>query len=246
MTPRFVDYYERYHARFDYFVEAQKVPVSRAAADQIIANAQGAGPGDEDDLRAGRRRRAAAGAAVPGRAEEHLPGGAARGLRRTARASRRATSANRTSARTAPGSRVTVLEADRRRRQSEDATMSAPPSGPERAEAGGPPADVVDPARPGAAGRGRAGVARRHGGRLRRPRLRPADRALRRAEHPAGGAARHLGRARRAADAADGAADARPAPALAAGLPAPPLAGALELRVAGPPHRAAAASASRR
>ena len=30
MTPRYVDYYERYHARFDYFVEAQKVPVSRA------------------------------------------------------------------------------------------------------------------------------------------------------------------------------------------------------------------------
>ena len=25
MTPRYVDYYERYHARFDYFVEAQKV-----------------------------------------------------------------------------------------------------------------------------------------------------------------------------------------------------------------------------
>jgi hypothetical protein len=43
MTPRFVDYYERYHARFDYFVEAQTVPVSRAAADQLIANAQGQG-----------------------------------------------------------------------------------------------------------------------------------------------------------------------------------------------------------
>ena len=43
MTPRFVDYYERYHARFDYFVEAQKVPVSRATADQIIANAQARG-----------------------------------------------------------------------------------------------------------------------------------------------------------------------------------------------------------
>jgi hypothetical protein len=39
MTPRYVDYYERYHARFDYFVEAQKVPVSRAQADQLIANA---------------------------------------------------------------------------------------------------------------------------------------------------------------------------------------------------------------
>ena len=43
MTPRYVDYYERYHARFDYFVEAQKVPVSRAAADQLIANAQAEG-----------------------------------------------------------------------------------------------------------------------------------------------------------------------------------------------------------
>jgi hypothetical protein len=43
MTPRFVDYYERYHARFDYFVEAQTVPVTRAEADQIIANAQGHG-----------------------------------------------------------------------------------------------------------------------------------------------------------------------------------------------------------
>jgi hypothetical protein len=43
MTPRFVDYYERYHARFDYYVEAQKLPVSRAAADQIIANAEAHG-----------------------------------------------------------------------------------------------------------------------------------------------------------------------------------------------------------
>jgi hypothetical protein len=43
MTPRYVDYYERYHARFDYFVEAQKVPVSRATADQIIANAKARG-----------------------------------------------------------------------------------------------------------------------------------------------------------------------------------------------------------
>lgn len=43
MTPRFVDYYERYHARFDYFVEAQKVPVTREAADRIIANAQARG-----------------------------------------------------------------------------------------------------------------------------------------------------------------------------------------------------------
>jgi hypothetical protein len=43
MTPRYVDYYERYHARFDYHVESQKVPVSRAAADQILANAQAQG-----------------------------------------------------------------------------------------------------------------------------------------------------------------------------------------------------------
>ena len=43
MTPRFVDYYERYHARFDYFVEAQQVPVTRAEADQIIANAKAHG-----------------------------------------------------------------------------------------------------------------------------------------------------------------------------------------------------------
>ena len=43
MTPRYVDYYERYHARFDFFVEVQQVPVSRAAADQLIANAQAEG-----------------------------------------------------------------------------------------------------------------------------------------------------------------------------------------------------------
>jgi hypothetical protein len=43
MTPRYVDYYERYHARFDYFVEAQKLPVSRAEADQILANAKAHG-----------------------------------------------------------------------------------------------------------------------------------------------------------------------------------------------------------
>lgn len=43
MTPRYVDYYERYHARFDYFVEAQKVPISRATADQLIANAEARG-----------------------------------------------------------------------------------------------------------------------------------------------------------------------------------------------------------
>ena len=43
MTPRFVDYYERYHARFGYFVEVDEVPVSRAAADRLIANAQAEG-----------------------------------------------------------------------------------------------------------------------------------------------------------------------------------------------------------
>jgi hypothetical protein len=43
MTPRFVDYYERYHARFDYYVEARKVPVTRAEADQVIANAKAHG-----------------------------------------------------------------------------------------------------------------------------------------------------------------------------------------------------------
>ena len=43
MTPRYVDYYERYHARFDYFVETQKVPVTREEADQLIANAQAQG-----------------------------------------------------------------------------------------------------------------------------------------------------------------------------------------------------------
>jgi hypothetical protein len=39
MTPRFVDYYERYHARAGYFVETQRVPVTQAQADQIFANA---------------------------------------------------------------------------------------------------------------------------------------------------------------------------------------------------------------
>ena len=43
MTPRYLDYYERYHARFSHFVEAQQVPISRAAADQLIANAQSEG-----------------------------------------------------------------------------------------------------------------------------------------------------------------------------------------------------------
>lgn len=43
MTPRFVDYYERYHARFGYFVEADRVPLTRAQADQLIANAKAEG-----------------------------------------------------------------------------------------------------------------------------------------------------------------------------------------------------------
>ena len=43
MTPRYVDYYERYHARFDHFVEAQKVYVDRATADRILANAEAEG-----------------------------------------------------------------------------------------------------------------------------------------------------------------------------------------------------------
>lgn len=43
MTPRYVDYYERYHARFSHHVVAQQVPVSRAAADALIANAQAEG-----------------------------------------------------------------------------------------------------------------------------------------------------------------------------------------------------------
>ncbi len=43
VTPRFLDYYERYHARFDYYVHAQKVEVSQTAANQILANAQARG-----------------------------------------------------------------------------------------------------------------------------------------------------------------------------------------------------------
>ena len=43
MTPRYVDYYERYHARFGYFVEADRLPISRADADQLIADAQAEG-----------------------------------------------------------------------------------------------------------------------------------------------------------------------------------------------------------
>lgn len=43
MTPRFVDYYERYHARFDYFVEIQRVSVTKEQADRILANAMAYG-----------------------------------------------------------------------------------------------------------------------------------------------------------------------------------------------------------
>ena len=39
VTPRFLDYYERYHARFSHFVHSQTVEVSRATADQVLANA---------------------------------------------------------------------------------------------------------------------------------------------------------------------------------------------------------------
>ncbi|TPE52107.1 hypothetical protein [Amaricoccus solimangrovi] len=39
MTPRFVDYYERYHARAGYYVETQRVAVTKAEADRIFANA---------------------------------------------------------------------------------------------------------------------------------------------------------------------------------------------------------------
>ena len=48
MTPRYVDYYERYHARFDYFVEAQKVPISRAAGRPAHRQRPGRGQGAED------------------------------------------------------------------------------------------------------------------------------------------------------------------------------------------------------
>jgi hypothetical protein len=43
VTPRFLDYYERYHARFSYYVHAQTIPVSRQTADQILANVQARG-----------------------------------------------------------------------------------------------------------------------------------------------------------------------------------------------------------
>ncbi len=43
MSPRYVDYYERYHARFSHFVHSQKVYVDRATADRVIANAEDRG-----------------------------------------------------------------------------------------------------------------------------------------------------------------------------------------------------------
>lgn len=39
VTPRYLDYYERYHARFSHFVHVQEVQVSRATADRVMANA---------------------------------------------------------------------------------------------------------------------------------------------------------------------------------------------------------------
>jgi hypothetical protein len=44
ITPRYLDYYERYHARHSHFVHSQTVYVSRAVADQVLANAQAIGP----------------------------------------------------------------------------------------------------------------------------------------------------------------------------------------------------------
>ncbi len=44
VTPRYLDYYERYHARFSHHVHSQTVYVSRATADQVLANAQAQGP----------------------------------------------------------------------------------------------------------------------------------------------------------------------------------------------------------
>jgi hypothetical protein len=44
VTPRYLDYYERYHARFSHYVQSQTIYVSRAAADQVLANAEARGP----------------------------------------------------------------------------------------------------------------------------------------------------------------------------------------------------------
>lgn len=43
ITPRFLDYYERYHARFSHFVESQTVEVDRATADAVLARAEAEG-----------------------------------------------------------------------------------------------------------------------------------------------------------------------------------------------------------
>jgi hypothetical protein len=40
ITPRHLDYYERYHARFSHHVHSQKVPVSRETADLVLARAR--------------------------------------------------------------------------------------------------------------------------------------------------------------------------------------------------------------
>lgn len=43
VTPRFLDYYERYHARFSHYVQSQRVEVDRDTANRILANAQAKG-----------------------------------------------------------------------------------------------------------------------------------------------------------------------------------------------------------
>ena len=82
MTPRYVDYYERYHARFDYFVEAQRLPVSRAQADQMLANAKAHGQSMKMTCALDVGRRAEAGSQLPGRSGQLFPRGAAGQLRR--------------------------------------------------------------------------------------------------------------------------------------------------------------------
>ena len=106
MTPRYVDYYERYHARFSHFVETQKVYVDRATADQVLANAQSEGKtlkmlcagSVTGALRGVPRSRRCARASCPRRSAP---------TSRASRGSRTAMSARSTSARTAPGSAPT-------------------------------------------------------------------------------------------------------------------------------------------
>ncbi|WP_424930389.1 hypothetical protein [Amaricoccus tamworthensis] len=43
VTPRFLDYYEKYHARFSHYVQSQTVEVDQATANRILANAQAKG-----------------------------------------------------------------------------------------------------------------------------------------------------------------------------------------------------------